>query len=113
MPSFSVSLSSSIAAMAARATRSRDALASNVTYRGALVRAVLSTPDPKFDLQLGGYRSDASFECRFLKVITPPPVLGEIVTLQSTGESYSILDVIPPSGDPARATETRVTLKTP
>jgi len=113
MPSFSVSLSSSIAAMAARATRSRDALASNVTYRGALVRAVLSTPDPKFDLQLGGYRSDASFEFRFLKVITPPPILGEIVTLQSTGESYSILDVIPPSGDPARATETRVTLKTP
>jgi len=99
--------------MAARATRSRDALASNVTYRGQTYRAVLSTPDPKFDLQLGGYRSDASFECRFLQVITPVPTLGEAVTLQSSGETYHILDVIPPSGDPARATETRVTLKTP
>jgi len=103
----------SIAAMASRATRSRDALASNVTYRGSTYRAVLSTPDPKFDLQLGGYRSDASFECRFLQVISPAPTLGEAVTLQSTGEVYSILDVIPASGDPARATETRVTLKTP
>jgi len=108
-----MSLASSIAAMAARATRSRDALASNVTYRGDTYRAVISTPDPKFDLQLGGYRSDASFECRFLQVITPAPTLGESVTLQSTGETYSILDIIPPSGDPARATETRVTLKTP
>jgi len=108
-----MSLASSIAAMAARATRSRDALASNVIYRGDTYRAVISTPDPKFDLQLGGYRSDASFECRFLQVITPAPTLGESVTLQSTGETYSILDIIPLSGDPARATETHVTLKTP
>jgi len=99
--------------MAARSTAARDALASNVTYRGETFRAVLSTPDPKFDLQLGGYRSDANFECRFLAVITPVPVLGEIVTLQSTGENYQILDIIPSSGDPARSTETRVTLKTP
>jgi hypothetical protein len=108
-----MAFSDSIAAMAARSTAARDALASNVTYRGNTERAVLSTPDPKFDLQLGGYRSDASFECRFLRVITPVPTLGELVTLQSTGETYQILDIIPASGDPARATETRVTLKTP
>jgi|GEM_PF-2846579 len=108
-----MALSDSIARMASRATRSRDALASSVTYRGVTERAVLSTPDPKLDLQLGGYRSDASFECRFLRVITPAPTLGEAVILQSTGEVYQILDIIPPSGDPARATETRVTLKTP
>lgn len=108
-----MALSDSIARMASRATRSRDALASNVTYRGVTERAVLSTPDQKFDLQLGGYRSDASFECRFLRVISPVPTLGESVTFQSTGETYQILDVIPVSGDPARATETRVTLKTP
>lgn len=108
-----MSLSDSIARMAARSTRGRDALASNVTFRGVTERAVLSTPDPKFDLQLGGYRSDANFECRFLKIFATPPSLGESVTLQSTGETYQILDVIPASGDPARATETRVTLKTP